>query len=85
MLTMIVSGFWHGASWNFIVWGIYHGILLSVHRLWTFMYNPRDIKPSRIQICFNTVITFVLVNLGWAFFAMDLPTAQLFYYRLILG
>jgi alginate O-acetyltransferase complex protein AlgI len=85
MLTMIVSGFWHGASWNFIVWGIYHGILLSVHRLWTFMYNPGEHEPSRIQIYLNTALTFVLVNLGWAFFCMDLPTAQMFYYRLIVG
>jgi len=68
MLTMIVSGFWHGASWNFIVWGIYHGILLSVHRIWTLMFNPGEHEPSRIQIYLNTALTFVLVNLGWAFF-----------------
>ena len=32
MLTMVIGGFWHGAAWNFIVWGAYHGLLLVVHR-----------------------------------------------------
>ncbi len=33
MLTMILGGLWHGAQWTFVVWGIYHGILLVLHRL----------------------------------------------------
>jgi len=32
MLTMMIGGFWHGAAWNYIWWGIYHGVLLCVHR-----------------------------------------------------
>lgn len=32
MITMVLGGLWHGAAWNFILWGFYHGILLSIHR-----------------------------------------------------
>jgi alginate O-acetyltransferase complex protein AlgI len=32
MLTMVIGGFWHGAAWNFILWGFYHGTLLVIHR-----------------------------------------------------
>ncbi len=35
MATMVLGGLWHGASWNFVVWGAYQGILLCLHRLWT--------------------------------------------------
>jgi D-alanyl-lipoteichoic acid acyltransferase DltB (MBOAT superfamily) len=35
MLTMMLGGLWHGASWNFVIWGGLHGLYLSVHKLWT--------------------------------------------------
>jgi len=35
MLVMAIGGFWHGASWNFLIWGIWHGGLLALHRLWS--------------------------------------------------
>jgi alginate O-acetyltransferase complex protein AlgI len=35
LATMAIGGFWHGASWNFIVWGVWHGALLALHRAWT--------------------------------------------------
>lgn len=34
LAAMAVSGIWHGAAWNFLGWGLYHGVLLSIHRLW---------------------------------------------------
>lgn len=34
MLTMVLGGLWHGAAWNFVLWGAYQGLLLSVHRAW---------------------------------------------------
>jgi alginate O-acetyltransferase complex protein AlgI len=85
MLTMIVSGLWHGASWNFLVWGIYHGILLSIHRLWNIFWKPVRSNTFNLLIYFNTGITFVFVNIGWSFFCMDLQTVKLFYYKLIVG
>ena len=35
MITMLLGGLWHGASWVFVVWGLYHGILLVIHRMWS--------------------------------------------------
>ena len=35
LLTMAIGGFWHGASWNFLIWGIWHGALLALHRAWS--------------------------------------------------
>jgi len=71
MLTMLLGGMWHGASWNFLIWGGYHGALLSVERAirggreqrqeWTLLYP------------LQAIFTFTLVLVGWVFFrAADL-------------
>ena len=81
--VMLISGLWHGAGLNFIVWGLWHGLLLAGHRFWRRWKG----EPSKnIAVVFSSrVLTFVLVNAAWAFFCMDLPTAMLFYRRLIFG
>ena len=33
LITMVLGGLWHGAAWNFVIWGAYHGILLAIHRI----------------------------------------------------
>jgi alginate O-acetyltransferase complex protein AlgI len=63
VVVFLLCGLWHGASWTFIVWGIYHGILLIFERLLgkkTFY----SFLPETMQIC----ATFVLVTVGWVFF-----------------
>jgi alginate O-acetyltransferase complex protein AlgI len=67
MLTMLLGGLWHGASWNFVVWGGYHGALLSIER--TFR-GKRSAEPARWTIFYplQAVITFGLVIIGWVFF-----------------
>jgi alginate O-acetyltransferase complex protein AlgI len=72
MLTMLLGGLWHGASWNFMIWGLYHGALLAVER------GFRGNRPLREQwdwlYPFKAVLTFALVMVGWVFFrAADLP------------
>ncbi len=59
MLTMLLGGLWHGASWNFVLWGGYHGALLSAER---FFGQAERKGPLRV------VLTFFLVCLGWVFF-----------------
>lgn len=85
LITMFLSGLWHGAGLNFIVWGLWHGMLLSVHRLWTNWRGVSATPPSTAGKLFGWGITFVMANLGWAFFCMDLPTATFFFRRLFLG
>jgi alginate O-acetyltransferase complex protein AlgI len=88
LIVMIVSGIWHGAGLNYLVWGLWHGILLAVHRAWSVWIMPpgrEESSPTWIGRLAGWSTTYLAVNLGWAFFAMDLPTAMLFYRRLLLG
>ena len=86
MVVMVVSGVWHGAGLNFVVWGAWHGMLLVVHRLWTVARGgPSATPPSWPGRLCGWLLTYVAVNLGWAFFAMDMPTAVLYFRRLLEG
>jgi alginate O-acetyltransferase complex protein AlgI len=85
LLTMLLSGIWHGAGLNFLVWGLWHGMLLAIHRGWSKWRDAHNIQPARFGKYAAWAITFVSVNLGWAFFCMDLPTAGYFLKRLFLG
>lgn len=70
MLTMLLGGLWHGASWNFLIWGGYHGALLSVERM---LPGARERKEWSLLDPFRVLITFLLVTIGWVFFrAADL-------------
>ncbi len=64
-LVFLISGFWHGAAWTFIFWGIYHGFLLIVERL--FLLKAYSKFPKVIPL----IITFLLVSFGWVFFRAD--------------
>jgi len=65
-ITMLLGGLWHGASWTFVFWGAYHGILLAIERL-LGSRNPVKRLPVPLQIVF----TNFLVMIGWAFFRAD--------------
>lgn len=61
MLTMLFGGLWHGASWTFVFWGFYHGVLLCAHRLWRSQWD-------RLPIAARQVGMFLSVMVGWVFF-----------------
>lgn len=61
IITMLLGGLWHGAAWNFVVWGGYHGMLLSAYRLRPQVWDERP-------VWFQRVSTFLLVVLGWTLF-----------------
>ena len=61
MIIFLVSGFWHGAGWTFIVWGALHGLAQVVERLWG---KGRDRLPALIR----WALTFAFVNIAWVFF-----------------
>jgi D-alanyl-lipoteichoic acid acyltransferase DltB (MBOAT superfamily) len=67
MLTMLLGGLWHGASWNFVVWGGYHGALLSLERMFRRKNAPEQ-SPWTTLYPLRAVITFGLVMIGWVFF-----------------
>jgi alginate O-acetyltransferase complex protein AlgI len=82
MLTMLLGGLWHGASWNFMIWGGYHGALLCVGKSLRDRQKIDDISPasdpgSSWSYPFRAVLTFLLVLVGWVFFrAADLTESM---------
>ncbi len=72
MLTMLLGGLWHGASWNFVIWGGYQGALLSLERV--LGIGRLDAREWAWLYPFRVVVTFGLTLVGWVFFrAADLP------------
>ena len=75
MLTMLLGGLWHGAGWNFVIWGGLHGLALVAHREWERAGIGRAI-PRALGVPLGIVLTFWWVCLAWIFFrAQDLETA----------
>jgi alginate O-acetyltransferase complex protein AlgI len=71
-LVMLIGGLWHGASWNFLVWGGLHGVLLASERL-----HGRAAIYGRLPVPMRVGLTFTLVLVSWVFFrAPDLPSAM---------
>ena len=74
IIVFLCSGFWHGASWNFVIWGAYHGLFQIFDRLG--MAKVLD-KMGKLP---SVLLTFLVVNLGWVLFrADDLSQAFSFY------
>jgi alginate O-acetyltransferase complex protein AlgI len=69
MLTMVLGGLWHGASWNFVIWGTIHGAALIGHKLWT---QRRTLPSSPAALTLWTVasigVTQFVVVIAWVFF-----------------
>ena len=65
IFVFAISGFWHGASWNFLIWGLFHGTFLILDRLFL-----RD-WLKRLPLFAARIFTFTVVLLGWVFFAIE--------------
>lgn len=61
LIVFLVSGIWHGAGWNFIIWGGLHGLSILTHRIWKN-------KGYRMPTVLSWGITLFLVNIFWIFF-----------------
>lgn len=89
MITMVLGGLWHGASWTFIVWGLLHGSYLIAHRMlqevwqaWPSGKKWLSTAPGRV-VCI--AITFLCISLAWVCFrAPDFATAAQVYERLFV-
>ena len=68
-LTMVIGGLWHGASWMYLIWGAYHGILLAAHKSLRKIWRLPDWLIGRPEVKLaNMIITFSLVVIGFTFF-----------------
>jgi alginate O-acetyltransferase complex protein AlgI len=72
MLTMLLGGLWHGAAWNFVLWGFYHGSLLVLHRLCAPVLQRIEaslpIWSGKAWLIARIVAMFVLTCYGWLLF-----------------
>jgi alginate O-acetyltransferase complex protein AlgI len=74
VVTMVIGGLWHGASWNFVIWGALHGIALAFLRLWQNVFGNK--KATGAWRYVNIFLTFHFVAFAWIFFrAPNLETA----------
>ena len=81
IITMTVAGLWHGASWNFILWGLIHGFLLSLEKLNIFS-KLNNFLPSIFSIFLTCFIVF---NLWIIFRISDFENLKLFFEILYSG
>lgn len=74
-LTMAIGGLWHGASWNFVVWGVFHGLALIVHREFVAFKNKvqwlKKFVDSQLGMYLSMLLTFHAVCIGWVFFRVQ--------------
>ncbi len=72
IITMTLGGLWHGASWTFVVWGLLHGVLLVMHRVWRSMALRLPVLDRSLKTSGGTVLrigmTFLTVSIGWIVF-----------------
>jgi alginate O-acetyltransferase complex protein AlgI len=71
--TMFLSGLWHGAAWNFVLWGLFHGGLLLLHALWVGRKGLRQLvgRLGAVGTGLSWLLTFQLVVVGWVLFRVD--------------
>jgi alginate O-acetyltransferase complex protein AlgI len=70
LITFVLGGLWHGATWMFVIWGGLHGLALVIHRFWQRWGRP---LPRRLA----WLLTFLFVNFAWVFFrAKDWASAM---------
>ncbi len=61
-VVWFLTGFWHGADWNFIVWGLYFAVLLTLEKMWLGKHLAKSKFFSRVYVLFLIVISFVIFN-----------------------
>ena len=75
MVVFFLTGLWHGASFNFIVWGLYYVVFLIIERLgWN-----RILK--KLPVFLQHVYAFLIIMIGWVFFRADTLTAAVQYIK----
>ena len=73
MATMVLGGLWHGAAWNFLLWGFYQGLLLVVDRVWR-LEEPLErlarqrLSPAKLLVWAQFM---VMIGIGWMFFRVE--------------
>ena len=76
-IVWLLTGFWHGASWNFVLWGLYFGVLLIIEKLILAKYL------EKVPTILRHIYTMFLVIISWVIFAFD-DMANVFLYLIAM-
>jgi alginate O-acetyltransferase complex protein AlgI len=77
ILVFMLTGFWHGANWTFVVWGLYHGLWLVIERITG--WDRRDLGPAMLVL--RRGVTFLIVLFGWVIFRANSLSYALHYIK----
>ena len=85
MLTMLLGGLWHGASWTFVVWGGLHGLGLIVHKEFVRHFPEPKTSPVRaLRTALGIPVTFIFVSFTWVFFrSQDFSSAAVMIRKMV--
>ena len=64
-IVWLLTGIWHGAAWNFVIWGLYYFVLLTVEKMWLGKWIEK--MPKLV----SHIYALFFINLGWVIFAYD--------------
>ncbi|MDE6854591.1 MAG: MBOAT family protein [Muribaculaceae bacterium] len=84
-ITMVIGGLWHGASWMYVIWGAYHGLLLVLHKAIRQIWRLPESARGRLDIRLaNIAVTFALVVIGFTVFrAPSLDTVGVMFSQIV--
>ena len=78
-VVWLLTGFWHGASWNYVLWGVFYGILLIIEKLFLLKYLNK--APSFI----GHIYAIICILIGWVFFAFEDISQGINYLKIMFG
>lgn len=81
LIVMFLGGFWHGASWNFILWGVMHGLYLSIHKIISDKFPFLTVHPffkTKIGKIMSIIITQYFIFLAWIPFRVSDTESMLY-------
>lgn len=79
LIVFLLCGVWHGASWTFIIWGLYHGFFLVLERIWLKRVLQKSLKIIR------HIYTLFVIVFGWVIFKADTLDHTFAYIKALLG
>ncbi len=86
-LTMLLGGLWHGAAWNFVLWGGFHSLLLVVYRFFELQFNKISLWPKKLSslyVLVQMLLMLIFTNIGWIIFRSS-SLEQISYFLTNLG
>ncbi len=79
LIVWFLTGLWHGASWNFVIWGVYYGIILILEK---FVFAS---VLKKLPVFISRIYTILAVVIGWVIFEIASPVAELDFISAMLG